>query len=241
VNLLERLFARFVAPQPLVRLELVRILVPLAVLGFLSSRIAHVDDWLSVAGFHIPDLGRANARQPFFVEPLSATGARVLAGLLVVSALGLAAGAWTRVSGVLFTIALLYADLIDRLSEFTVSKIGVVLALALTLSPAGARLSVDALRRRKKLGTPPPTLVAAGYVRAFQLLLPTRRPSPSPSAAPCPRRRGSPSSSPRSSTRPARPYGSVCPGPGRSRSPTASACTSPSGSCSGRSSGSRCS
>ena len=166
---LEKLWARFAAPQPLVRLELLRILVPLAVLGFLSSRIAHVDDWLGVAGFHVPDLGRASSRQPLFLEPLSAAGARVLVGLVVVSGLGLAAGALTRISGALFTVSLLYADLVDRLSEFTVSKLGVVLALALTLSPAGARLSVDALRRRGAAA--PPSLVAGGYVRAFQLLV----------------------------------------------------------------------
>jgi hypothetical protein len=169
ILLLEKLWRRFFAPQPVVRLELVRILVPLAVLGFLSSRMLHVDDWLGASGFHIPDLGRANARQPLFVEPLSATGARVLVGVLLVSGLALAAGALTRIAGALFTVSLLYADLIDRLSEFTVSKIGVILALVLTLSPAGARLSVDALRRR----APQPTLVAAGYVRAFQVFLVT--------------------------------------------------------------------
>lgn len=165
-ELLEKLWRRFAAPQPIVRLELIRILVPLAVLGFLSSRMLHVDDWLGVSGFHVPDLGRANARQPFYVAPLSAEAARVLVGLLIASGLGLAAGALTRVSGALFTVSLLYADLVDRLSEFTVSKLGVVLALVLTLSPAGARLSVDNLRRRGR-----ETLVSAGYVRAFQLLI----------------------------------------------------------------------
>src|SRR5262249_18444699 len=41
-HMIEKLWARLVAPQPLVRLELIRILAPLAVLCFLSSRIAHV-------------------------------------------------------------------------------------------------------------------------------------------------------------------------------------------------------
>ncbi len=169
MSLLERLWLRLVAPQPLVRLELIRILVPLAVLCFLSSRIAHVDDWIGASGFHVPELARANARQPLYLAPLSPFAARALAAVLVASGLGLIAGALTRISGALFTATLLYADLIDRLSEFTVSKLGVVLALALTLSPAGARWSVDAWRRRS--ADPPPTLVAAGYVRAFQLLL----------------------------------------------------------------------
>lgn len=170
--MIERLWARLVAPQPLVRLELVRILVPLAVLCFLSSRIAHVDDWIGASGFHVPELAKASARQPLYVAPLGAIAARALAAILVASGLGLAAGALTRISGALFTATLLYADLIDRLSEFTVSKIGVVLALALTLSPAGARWSVDAWRKgRRQPGAPPPTLVSAGYVRAFQLLL----------------------------------------------------------------------
>jgi len=163
----ERLWARFTAPQPLVRLELIRILVPALVLLFLSSRMAHVDDWIGTAGFHVPDLGRADYRQPLFVPPLAPLVARGLISLLVASGLGLAAGAWTRISGALFTASLLYVDLADRLSEFTVSKLGVVLALALTLSPAGAALSVDALRR----GGPAMRLVSAGYVRAFQLLI----------------------------------------------------------------------
>jgi Vitamin K-dependent gamma-carboxylase len=168
---LERLWARLVAPQPLVRLELVRILVPLAVLLFLSSRIAHVDDWIGVSGFHVPELAKASSRQPLYLAPLAPFAARALAVVLVASGLGLAAGALTRVSGALFTVTLLYANLIDRLSEFTVSKIGVVLALALTLSPAGARWSVDALSKSRRRPGPPPTLVRAGYVRAFQLLL----------------------------------------------------------------------
>ena len=36
--------------------ELIRILAPLATLGFMSGRLAHADEWLSPAGFQVPDL-----------------------------------------------------------------------------------------------------------------------------------------------------------------------------------------
>src|SRR5262249_58152568 len=42
----------------------------------------------------------------------------------------------------------------------------VVLALTLTLSPAGTRWSVDGLRKKSTA-----TLVSAGYVRSFQVLV----------------------------------------------------------------------
>jgi hypothetical protein len=165
--LYERLWQRFVAPQPLARLELLRIILPLAILGFLSSRIVHVDDWIGTAGFHIPDLGRGDDRQPIYLAPLAPFAARALCGVLVASGLALSAGAFARVAAPVFALTLAWVTLIDRMAAFTVSKLGVVLALALAASPVGSRWAVDAWRRHR----PPATLVSAGYVRGFQLLV----------------------------------------------------------------------
>ena len=161
------------APQPIARLELIRFLVPLAVLGFVSSRVIHADDWLSTAGFHVPDLGRADWRQPLYLRPLPPAMAWVTSGALVGSGLLLAAGAWTRVSALAFAVTLGYVTLADRLAAFTVTKMGTVLAVALWFSPCGARWSVDRWRRaRQKVDSPPaPTHVGGGSVRFFQILV----------------------------------------------------------------------
>ncbi len=161
------------APQPIARLELIRFLVPLAVLGFVSSRVIHADDWLSTAGFHVPDLGRADWRQPLYLRPLPPAMAWVICGALIGSGLLLAAGAWTRVSALAFAVTLGYVTLADRLAAFTVTKMGTVLAVALWFSPCGARWSVDRWRRgRQKVDSPPaPTHVGGGSVRFFQIFV----------------------------------------------------------------------
>ena len=43
-------------PQPVIRIEVIRLLAPLAILGFMAQRMVHPDDWLSSAGFRIPAL-----------------------------------------------------------------------------------------------------------------------------------------------------------------------------------------
>jgi leucyl/phenylalanyl-tRNA--protein transferase len=53
-------------PQPALRLELVRIVAPLAILGFMSSRIAHADEWIGDGGFHVPGTLAAVVRQNKF-------------------------------------------------------------------------------------------------------------------------------------------------------------------------------
>src|SRR6185295_12675481 len=58
-------------PQPVERLAVVRILAPLAVLGFLSSRIAEAPEWIGDAGFSVPDLGdTGDYHQPLYLPPL---------------------------------------------------------------------------------------------------------------------------------------------------------------------------
>lgn len=160
------------APQPLVRLELLRILVPLAVLGFMSSRVIDASDWLSTEGFSVPEV-KDSTRQPLYLEPLPVWAARAMAALLVVSGLAVAVGFRTRISSLVFAGCLAYVALADRLAAFTVSKLAPLFALVIFFSPAGARWSVDAwLARRRKSGQPRPTLVTPGPVRFCQIFLP---------------------------------------------------------------------
>lgn len=169
---LARVSAFLFAPQPIARFELVRILVPLAILGFFSSRLVHVDDWLGPVGFHLPDLHESDWRQPLYLAPLPSWAGRVVGGALLAAGLAVAAGFRTRVASALFAVLLVYVVLADRLQTFTVSKLAPSLVLALFLSPAGTRWSVDAWLRQRCDQTPAlPTLVSGGAVRFFQLFL----------------------------------------------------------------------
>jgi hypothetical protein len=166
---LDRQLQRIREPQPIARLEIIRVLAPLAILGFLSSRILHADDWLSTAGFHPPALAD-DWRQPASFAPLAPWAAWTVCFALLVSGLATAAGAFTRWSAGTFALLLGYVALSDRLAAFTVSKISPVVMLAIALSPAGARWSVDAWRRRKS-GSPLATHATGGNVRFFQIFL----------------------------------------------------------------------
>jgi hypothetical protein len=159
------------APQPIERLVLARILLPLVLLAFQSSRIAHADEWLSSVGFRVPDLG-GDWRQPLYIPAVPVGVAWAIGVAMIVSGLSLAAGFFTRAAGAVFAILLAYVALADRLEAFTVSKLGPMLALALCLTPSGARYSVDAwLRRRKHPGEPLPTHVSGAVIRFFQVFL----------------------------------------------------------------------
>jgi hypothetical protein len=160
------------APQPIERLALLRALIPLAVLGFLSSRLAHADAWLSSSGFVVPDLG-GDWRQPVYFPPMPPWAAWTVAGSLVITGLSLAAGLATPVSAALFALGVAYCTLADRLEAFTVTKLAPVLALALCLSSCGARYSVDAWLRRRRSPGPPPTTGGSGTIRFFQIFLVT--------------------------------------------------------------------
>jgi len=164
----ERLWERLWEPQPMVRLAAVRILVPLAIVGFMSSRVIHADHWIGSAGFHVPNLGHDDYRQPLYLPSLPNGVAWTFAALLVLSGLATAAGALTRISSAVFAALLVYVALADRLAAFTVSKLGAVLAIGLALTPAAARFSIDAWRRPPAA---PVTHVSAGNVRFFQFTL----------------------------------------------------------------------
>ena len=84
-------------PLPVLRLEIVRIAAPLAVLGFMSGRLAHADEWIGDAGFRVPDLG-GDWRQPIFVPSLPSSLAWAVAGVMVVSGLACSIGLRSRMS-----------------------------------------------------------------------------------------------------------------------------------------------
>jgi uncharacterized membrane protein YphA (DoxX/SURF4 family) len=163
---------RFTAPEPIVRLEALRIVVPLFILGFMSSRLIHADYWIGDAGFQVPDMG-GDWRQPLYLPPLPAWAAWMLAAAMVAAGLAFAAGFLTRYAAGLFAFTLIWVALADRLAAFTVSKLGVVLVIALCLSPCGARYGVDSwLRSRRSGQSASASTHASGLtVRFFQLTL----------------------------------------------------------------------
>jgi hypothetical protein len=159
-------------PQPIERLALMRIAVPLVLLGFFASRLAHADDWLSTAGFRVPDLGGHDWRQPLYLPPLPPAAAWAVAAAIVVAALCLSAGLFARASAGLLAALLAYVALADRLEAFTVSKLAPMLCLVLFFGPSGARYGVDAWReRRRRPEAPRPTHVAGGVIRFVQVFL----------------------------------------------------------------------
>ncbi|MEO7035624.1 MAG: HTTM domain-containing protein [Polyangiaceae bacterium] len=136
------------------RLELVRVCAPLAILGFMSSRVRYADDWISDAGFCVPDLGMNDPHQSYYLTPLPSWAAWSVASALVVAGLCVCVGFRTRQAAALFAALLAYVALADRLAAFTVSRLAPVVALAICLSPAGTRFSVDAwLAWRRRAAT----------------------------------------------------------------------------------------
>jgi uncharacterized membrane protein YphA (DoxX/SURF4 family) len=164
--------AGLTAPQPIERLEFVRLLAPLAILGFLSSRLIHVEHWLTSVGFVVPPRVVADYRQPLYIPPIPVWLAVVVAIATVVSGLATSLGYRTRWASGLFAALLAYLALADRLEAFTINKLGTVVAVALFASPAGARFSLDAwLHCKREPETRLPTHVHWGNVRFFQGLL----------------------------------------------------------------------
>jgi Vitamin K-dependent gamma-carboxylase len=157
-------------PLPVLRLEIVRIVAPLAVLGFMSGRLAHADEWIGDAGFRVPDLG-GDWRQPIFVPSLPSTVAWAVAATMVLTGLACSFGYRTRTSAMLFAATLVFVAVSDRLAAFTVSKLSPAVMLAVATGPAGTRLGVDAWRKCQRGGDPPEKTRPMGSVRFLQLLL----------------------------------------------------------------------
>ncbi|HXX66045.1 MAG TPA: HTTM domain-containing protein [Polyangiaceae bacterium] len=155
-------------PVSIVRLEIVRIAAPLAILGFMSPRLAHADEWLGDAGFRVPDLG-GDWRQPLFLPALPSGLAWAVAVVMAASGLACAIGWRARTNALIFAATLMYAALADRLASFTVSKLSPVVILAVAAGPAGTLLSVDA-RRNRGGGGGRETMQSSGAVRFLQML-----------------------------------------------------------------------
>jgi hypothetical protein len=145
-------------PVAVMRIEIVRILAPLAILGFMSTRLAHADEWIGNAGFRVPDLG-GDWRQPVFVPALPSGLAWAVAATMVASGIACSAGWKTRTSAFVFASTLAFVALSDRLAAFTVSKLSPAVILAVALGPAGTRLGADAWWKARH---------GAGHAEAFQ-------------------------------------------------------------------------
>ncbi len=158
---------RLTAPQPIVRLEAIRILAPLCILGFLSYRMAHADYWLGKAGFSVPQLPAGDWRQPMYIAPVPDLLAWIIVAVLIISGLMVSAGLQTRAAAFTFAAALAFVALADRTSAFTVNKLGTVVALGLAIAPSGSRYGVDAHRARQA-GRAPKAYASWGNVRFFQ-------------------------------------------------------------------------
>src|ERR1022692_3003295 len=98
VTLLDRLRGWLEAPQAIERLELVRIVAPLVLLAFLSSRLVHADHWLRPIGFRVPYLGGHDWRQPLYLPPFPPALAWIIAVLTALAGLCLSEGLFTRVA-----------------------------------------------------------------------------------------------------------------------------------------------
>jgi hypothetical protein len=157
-------------PVPVLRLEIVRIVAPLAILGFMSSRLAHADEWIGDAGFRVPDLGGGDWRQPLYVPALPSALAWALAAVMIASGLACAAGWQARRSALVFATTLAFVAVSDRLAAFTVSKMSPAVMLAVAAGPAGTRLGVDAWRRARRGAEAPPADLRMGGMRFLQLL-----------------------------------------------------------------------
>jgi len=160
------------APQPIERLAFLRIVVPVATLGFLSSRLIHAGDWLGTGAFHVPCLGPDDWRQAACLPALPNAVAWAIAIATVIAGVAVAIGFYTRAAALAFAALVAYLVLADRLEAFTVTKIAPALSLALAVSPCGVRYGVDAWRARRRAGAGVlPTHAGGGAIRFFQLFL----------------------------------------------------------------------
>jgi hypothetical protein len=168
--MLRRVLAWLDQPMPVLRIEMVRICAPLAILGFMSTRIAHADEWIGDAGFRVPDLG-GDWRQPLYVPALPSGLAWGVAAAMTLSGVACCLGLKTRASALVFASTLAFVALSDRLAAYTVTKLSPVVVLAIALSPAGARLGLEAYWKRKRTGRRPKKLRPLGAMRFLQLLV----------------------------------------------------------------------
>jgi uncharacterized membrane protein YphA (DoxX/SURF4 family) len=156
-------------PVHLLRIEIARVGVPIAILGFLAGRIVHADEWIGDAGFRVPDLG-GDWRQPLYVPALPSWLAFGVASAIVLAAVACALGYRTRQSALALAALLVFVTLSDRLEAYTVTKMGPAIMVAIACSSAGRHAGVDAWRARHDKPRPEP-VAPSGSVRFLQLLV----------------------------------------------------------------------
>jgi hypothetical protein len=169
-SMLHRILAWLEEPTAVLRIEIVRICAPLAILGFMFGRIVHADEWIGDAGFRVPDLG-GDWRQPLYIPALPSWAAWAVAAAMVVSGLACCLGVKTRTSALVLASTLVFVALSDRLETYTVTKLSPAIMLAVAFSPAGARLGAEAYWKRKQTGKRPKKFRTSGAVRFLQLLV----------------------------------------------------------------------
>lgn len=112
------------------RLKAARVLIPLMLLGFFSTRLPRVTEWIGASGFQVPDLG-GHWTQPLYIPPLADPLAIVIAIALTISLLCVALGRRVLIAGPVAVALLTFVALADRLAAFTVTKLAPVLVAVL--------------------------------------------------------------------------------------------------------------
>ncbi len=112
------------------RFDAARLLIPLILLGFFSSRLLHVTEWIGQSGFNVPDLG-GHWAQPLYIPPVPDVLAILIGLALIISLLMVAMGKRVVFAGAIAILILVFVALADRLAAFTVYKIAPVLMLTI--------------------------------------------------------------------------------------------------------------
>ncbi len=167
-------FKKFVgwaaAPMPVARLEIVRVIAPLAALGFMSGRAMYAGEWIGDAGFRVPHLPTV-AAQPLWIPGLPVDLAWFLVFVMFTSGLMVSAGYRTRPAALVFASTLVFVGLSDRASAFTVSKISPVIMMVIACGPSGSRFGVDAWARAKRGEPAAPAVLPLAPIRFLQVFL----------------------------------------------------------------------
>jgi uncharacterized membrane protein YphA (DoxX/SURF4 family) len=171
-DLLVRLQRAVDAPVSVLRLEIIRITAPLFVLGFMSPRLAHADEWIGETGFRVPALMHDDPRQSLYVPGLPHVAVLALAIAMVVSAVATSIGYKTRQSALVYAATLTFVGLSDHLAAFSVSRISPVIMVAIALGPSGQRVGLDAWLSQRKTGLAPARTRPLGSLRFFQMFVP---------------------------------------------------------------------
>ncbi len=127
-------------------LALFRIAFGVLMLGAVVRFVSYgwVNELYLAPSFHFTYLGFD------WVKPWPGSALYFHFGLMGVAALGIATGAYTRLSAFVFFVTFTYAELLDKATYLNHYYLVSLLALLLCFLPSSAALSVDAWRRRRR-------------------------------------------------------------------------------------------